>query len=76
MEWATILAHDVIVKLKKTEGAQWWRAKFVIMSGAGFVDMRKQPGFIGLQDRQVCARILIMGFLALMNRIEIEFQDW
>jgi hypothetical protein len=45
------------------------------MSGAGFVGMRKQPGFIGLQDRQVCARILIMGFLALMNRIEIEFQD-
>jgi hypothetical protein len=49
--------------------------KFVITFGAGFVGMRKQPGFIGLQDRHTCVRILIMAFLVLTNKIEIEFKD-
>jgi hypothetical protein len=45
------------------------------MFGAGFVVMKKQLGFIGLQDRHICARILITEFSGLTNKIEIEFKD-
>ncbi len=46
------------------------------MSGVGFADMKKQPGSIGLQDKHIYARILIMEYLGLTNKIEIEFKDF
>jgi len=45
------------------------------MFGAGFAGMKKQPGFIELQTKHPYVSNLIITFLGLTLKAQIEFKD-
>jgi len=77
MELVLILALSVIVKLKRMEGVLWWFVRFVIINGAGFVDIRRICFFIKLLT-EVYANFLIIVCLdlSLINKISSNVQDF